>query len=266
MGRSSNFTDGQKATLFVLGKAMCAYTGRNLWLLDYGADPNYEPDWADHVIPVSRGGTSTLDNGVCAGFQANFDKGKNSLGHTCWFRDGKPTSYYRKAKVPPRLRSDIQKRLRRFAALHISDWYFNRAIWLAYLGVWQLHYKGNGMVRDDHYYARASYKKISKWQTLVSRDAVPSIESRGLAPASPSPDQEHLLQIREATSVDELHDIMFLFLRHFSASTVLLDKLDNVRERASASAPALLVALKRSRLAAPGTRTYIQDAIGRLGK
>ena len=74
MPRTSNFTDGEKAVLFALGKAMCAYTGRNLWILDYGADPNYQPDWADHVVPVSKGGASTLDNGVCACVEANSDK------------------------------------------------------------------------------------------------------------------------------------------------------------------------------------------------
>src|SRR5207302_7983136 len=94
MPRASNFTDRQKAELFVRDHATCAYTGKSLWLLDYGADPYFEVDWADHRRPVARGGTSTLANGVCASWGANFAKSDSLKRHACMFRFGRATPAY----------------------------------------------------------------------------------------------------------------------------------------------------------------------------
>ncbi len=66
MARASNFTDAQKARLFVLHRATCVCIGDKLWILDGGPDCNVPIDWADHVVPVAKGGLSILDNGVRA--------------------------------------------------------------------------------------------------------------------------------------------------------------------------------------------------------
>ena len=63
----TNFTDRQKAEIYTLDRATCAYSGRNLWLLDHGIDGKYIVDWAEHIKPASKSGKSNLENGVCAG-------------------------------------------------------------------------------------------------------------------------------------------------------------------------------------------------------
>ena len=117
MARSSNFTDKQKAELFVLHKATCAYSGENLWMLDYGADPYHQIDWADHVVPVSKGGKSTIANGVCAGWLHNYNKSdKSADDHPCFFRGGQPTEHY--FRLSDTRRSEIDRQMNRFAQLH----------------------------------------------------------------------------------------------------------------------------------------------------
>lgn len=49
----------QRAEIFVLDRGTCSYSGRSLWIADYGIDPSYAIDWADHIVPASRGGKST---------------------------------------------------------------------------------------------------------------------------------------------------------------------------------------------------------------
>ena len=74
MPRPSNFTDAQKAELYVLHRAFCVYSGEKLWALDTVASPYFTIDWVDHIHPVSRGGLSTIENGVCASWFHNKKK------------------------------------------------------------------------------------------------------------------------------------------------------------------------------------------------
>jgi len=96
--------------------------------------------------------------------------------------------------------------LARLERLHHSDWYFNRALFRILLGVEYLH-KGIG-VRDDVYYASATLKAITKCRKIVSKENVPTLECRELAPEKPSIDQTLLLSVRNALSVDEILSIM----------------------------------------------------------
>ena len=180
MGRTSNFTDRQRADLFVRDRAACAYSGRNLWLLDYGADPYYQVDWADHRVPVASGGQSTLANGVCASWAANFDKRDRVGGYVCLFIEGRPTTTYLNTHTT--LPRSLERRFRRFSRLHYSDWYLNRALFRLWLGVAYLSDENCERTRDDAYYARAAYRILIRWRTISKRERVPTLEERAFMP------------------------------------------------------------------------------------
>lgn len=73
----TNFSDKVKAEIYARDRAICAFTGMNLWLLDEGAGGFYNMCCIDHVIPATRGGTSTVDNGVATFVVYNYNKGNN---------------------------------------------------------------------------------------------------------------------------------------------------------------------------------------------
>jgi hypothetical protein len=216
MARASNFTDRQKAELFVRDHATCAYTGKSLWLLDYGADPYFEVDWADHRKPVARGGTSTLANGVCASWGANFAKSDSLKRHPCMFRSGSATPAYLRdhcSSVPLRM----QRQLARFSRLHYSDWYFNRALFRLWLGVAFLAAKDAGRVRDDAYYCRASSRMLEQWRRITTASVIPSLETRGLVPRRLRPNQRLMLDVREVESIEGIAAIMRKLVPFYAA-------------------------------------------------
>ncbi len=215
MTRSSNFTDAQKAALYVRDRAICAYSGETLWILDSGATPYFPVDWADHVVPVTRGGESSLENGVCASWQHNKAKRDSLTPPPRLFYAGKPTTHF--TKVYGEIPVHLSKYLKRLEVLHHSDWYFNRAMFRLLLGVHYLH-NGKGVrSRDDLYYASATLKAIKTWRRLVASENIPQLEDRKLAPKAPSPDQQLMLDVRSAESVDTIRKIMKRLLPSYAA-------------------------------------------------
>ncbi|MBI5006799.1 MAG: hypothetical protein HZB95_06695 [Nitrosomonadales bacterium] len=202
MARASNFTDAQKAQLYVLHLATCVYSGDKLWILDGGATPYFTIDWADHIIPVAKGGLSTLENGVCASWYHNKEKSDKTEVPPFLFFKGKATKHYYKfnKSLPRKMASDLS----RFGNLHHSDWYFNRALFRMLLGVDYLHNGVGIRTRDNVYYAGATLKAITKWRRIVTKESVATLEERGIAPATPSPDQKLMLKIRNVTTVDDI--------------------------------------------------------------
>lgn len=215
MARPSNFTDRQKAELFVRDRATCAYTGRSLWLLHYGCDPYYQVDWADHLVPVSKGGLSTIRNGVCASWASNFEKGNRTEARSCRFVGGAPTqSFLRSGRKIP---TSVERQFKTFAALHSSDWYFNRALFRLWLGVAFLADGACTRSRGDAYYAKASFTILQRWKKLVANEKVPSLERRSLVPKRSTPDQRLMLQVREAESARDIRELMGRLLPYFIA-------------------------------------------------
>jgi hypothetical protein len=206
MTRRSNFTEAQKAQLFVLHRATCVYTGEKLWLLDGGATPYFTIDWADHLVPVARGGASTIENGVCASWHYNKKKNASEKKPEFLFFKGKPRALYFKQRS--RLPLGVVRDLERLGTLHHSDWYFNRAIFRVLLGVDWLDNGVGVRTRDDRYYAAAALKAIRKWRILVARELVPSLEQRKLVPRRPRYDQKLLLALRSVDSIPELRTSM----------------------------------------------------------
>jgi hypothetical protein len=217
MARLSNFTDAQKAELYVRHRATCVYSGEKLWILDGGASPHFVIDWADHIFPVSKGGLSTLENGVCASWYHNSEKGNKTEVPGFLFYEGKPTKLFHRLyiSVPRAMARD----LKRFAKLHSSDWYFNRALFRVLLGVDYLHNGIGVRTRDDLYYSAAALKAISKWRKIVLKEEVATLEERGLVSGQLLPDQLLLLDVREAVSVGEIRKIMKRLLPTYGTNT-----------------------------------------------
>lgn len=218
MARISNFTDIQKAQIYVRDRATCAYSGEKLWILDGGVDPYFSIDWADHIFPVSQGGASTLDNGVCSSYQCNIEKKDKTEASGFLFYKGKATKYFYElhTKLPDKISHDLD----RFDMLHYSDWYFNRAIFRTLLGVDYLH-NGIGIrTRDNLYYAKAALKVIKKWRAIIDKEMIATLEERKLVPINPSLDQQFLLNIRESSNVSDILRIMEKLLPIYTVKAI----------------------------------------------
>ena len=51
-----NFSDAVRAAAYARDRATCCYSGKSLWIADFGADPHFAIDWAEHYEPAARGG------------------------------------------------------------------------------------------------------------------------------------------------------------------------------------------------------------------
>ena len=185
---------------------MCVYSGDKLWILDGGATPYFTIDWADHVFPVAKGGSSTLENGVCASWNHNKEKRDNTDTPVFLFYGGKPTEHFYKLNC--KLTCKMTHYLTRMGKLHHSDWYFNRALFRLLLGVNYLHNGIGVRSRDDIYYAKATLKAITKWRRIVLTESISTLEERELTPVKPSTGQKIMLEVRCANSVKEVRGIM----------------------------------------------------------
>jgi hypothetical protein len=226
--RKTNFTDRQKADIYVRDRAICAYSGRNLWLLDYGADSRYISDWADHILPVSRGGQSTVENGICASWIYNYAKGNSERPHLILFLAGRPTPDF--FYIYDIVTMETARNLKRFGQLHYSDWYFNRALWRMCLGIWWLDNRARGIIRsrDDYYYANASMKFINIWRSIIEKEAVPSLKKRGLIPRTLTEDQKLFLSLRNVVSSYDILKLMKSLLPYHRANAKALSVLDKL--------------------------------------
>jgi hypothetical protein len=219
----TNFTDAQKAEIYVRDKAMCAFSGASLWLLDSGACGYYLSDWADHVKPSSGGGASAIDNGICASWLYNYAKSDSPYPGVPLFSRGVPTQefFLLQHQFTP---ADFERHVR-FSKLDASDWSFNRAIWLLCLGLCWLSDAGEGQLRsrDNIYYAKAALKRISVWRALVAANSIETLEKRGLTPKPLQEDHKLLLAIRGVTSTQAILDIMNRLLPFHTANQAAFD-------------------------------------------
>lgn len=203
----TNFTDEQRAEIFVLDRATCSYSGRSLWIAEYGIDPGYAIDWADHIVPASRGGKSVVENGAAASWLYNYLRGSGQQRFVI-FRRGLPTAGHtiHIGAIDP----VVAARLHRFRVLHLSDWFLNRAMWHVWIGIAFEHERRQGLKRsrDYNYYAAASLKCLTKWRRLVERDSVASLEQRRLVSSKAEADQLRLLEVRSATANRALVEMM----------------------------------------------------------
>jgi hypothetical protein len=223
----TGFTDKQKAEIFVINKATCQFSGKGLWILDYGASPDYDVDWVDHIKPISKGGTSNIENAACVSSIFNYKKRNNTSDNVLFFKKGLPTSdYYYYYTILP---FGYCERLKRLRKLHYTDWYFNRVLYRFLVAVdTMLHPKSNKhklLVRNPEYWLNSALKILLKWQELNKKETVPTFEKRGILPNILSKDQYILLKIREVTKVSSLVSIMKEIKPYYQANEKLIDLL-----------------------------------------
>lgn len=197
MSSRVEFTDAQRAKIFVRDRATCCFSGANLWLLDAPLRPGFERDWVDHIKPAARGGKTEESNGVCASHTFNAKKRHNTADHAYLFERGLPTWRYFSlfGTLPP---AQVE-RLTRLARLVEADWYFNRAVGLVLLSFDQrcrlARYEERPQ-RDDQYWVRAAYRKIAEFQQCPGDS---TMEARGLVP-TPNDMQQAWLGLRQSAS------------------------------------------------------------------
>jgi len=221
----SNFSEAQRAEIYARDRALCGYSGRSLWLADYGAAP-YSIDWIDHHSPVARGGTPTLENGVCASWLYNWVKREHKRA-VLLFHSGYPTvDFYTYHQTLP---ESIGEHLQRFASLHPSDWYFNRALYHVVAAAAQHGQRrkdGTPFKRDAAYDARATLKYLTRWREHAY--GVPSLKRRGLLPQRRSPDQRLLLSVAEMDSVQQVRRVIRELTPYVRAAWGAMEALSGV--------------------------------------
>lgn len=257
MARVSNFTDLQKARIFVRDRAHCCYTARPLWLLDQGCSAVWSIDWADHVKPVAEGGRSDLSNGCCASAHANYDK-RDGRGIPPALRAGIPTRHW--GRLDAETRQQATKTIRRYSRLHVSDWYFNRAVFRALLGVgraYGVETRQPRKTRGVEYYAIACLKALRLWRELAA--GVDSFEMRGLAPAKPTSDQAILLSLRQARDIADVRRVISALVPYHRECTEMVNRL---RSSPSPARAALIASHALTRTWPPGMAVYLARRAG----
>lgn len=231
--RRDEFADQDKAAIFVRDRATCCYSGKSLWLLDYGAAPT-SVDWVDHIVPASKGGLAEPDNGLCASWV--FNKLKRDLGGTMpLFIAGYPTvDFFTFYETVP---DSIAAQLHRFAALHISDWYFNRAVYHVQVAAAQKDLRradGKEFTRGLEYWCKAAQKYLARWGKLVGRERPLDFASRQLLPTNPSVDHEILLPLLNVPELGEVIRIASELAPFAAASWQAFVDLSLIENRAAA--------------------------------
>jgi hypothetical protein len=200
-----NFNDSDKAKIFVRDRATCCFSGANLWLLDAPVRVGWQSDWADHKIPISRGGKADWEkNGVCASHTYNMKKRNNSADTTHLFENGHPTTlYYDLFGSPP---THVTERLQRLSKLQESDWYFNRALTWIFEALNFKWWPEADYTRKDTHWFDAAFKKLSIYRKILKKKPeLLSFEDRGLI-KDPSDTQKILLSIRNCDTRDSMKE------------------------------------------------------------
>ena len=205
--KRKEFTDRQKAEIFVLDKATCCMSGKCLWLLDYGAAPSYR-DWVDHINPSAKGGGADIDNGACMSWYHNHFKrdSQNMENHLLFFR-GHPTEnfFFLNERIP----DEMTANLLRFQSLHWSDWFFNRAVSHVLIASGQSSTKrvdGKAFSRGPDYWAGAAVKALAIWKDGAA-DVQP-MAKRGLVIKPITEDRNLLLSLIDATSIHQVKAVI----------------------------------------------------------
>ena len=156
-------------------------------------------DWADHIDPAAKGGTASIANGACASFPFNWAK-QDKPNAIFLFHRGAPTiEFFTHYEVVP---AEVATHLRRFAALHWSDWHFNRSVFHVLVAAGQQGERrrdGQKFKRDRNYWATASLRSLEAWHKASGEAR--SLKTRKLLPPRPTIDHRILIELQTAASV-----------------------------------------------------------------
>jgi hypothetical protein len=232
--KRQEFTDRQKADIFARDRALCCFTGKSLWLLDYGGGPS-TVDWVDHINPAARGGRADIDNGACASWLYNKQKRDCNQGIYLFF-EGRPTeTFYTYYETLPQ---SIAQHLIRFQKIHFTDWYFNRAIFHIQLATAQIVERkradGKTWTRGLEYRNKAAFKFLCQWRNLVVSEKPSTMTKRHLLPSRPSSDQQIVLKLLDAQKPDDIGKIAKALAPFSKASWNALSSLAYIESRKEA--------------------------------
>ena len=216
------FNDQQRAQIFAEGKGTCAFCGHNLWILSFGISPFWEQDWADHIKPSSRRGTSTHDNGICSCCSCNTKKSSNSRDKAYLLTKlGRPT-YFGFVWRRHRIDETIATQLQMLSRLQPVDWYFNRALTNSF---WHManEFEGEKKKRGKKYWLGAAWRFLKKWRKQMDRleragEKLPSFENRGLVPKPKRADVRLVLSLRDAQTEKAAFKILDSLNRFYQAT------------------------------------------------
>ena len=219
--------DRLRAAVFARDKGICAFSGLSLWMLDFGASPFSHPDWVDHIVPASRGGSDKLDNLISASFFHNSKKLNNSRDRSYLFQNGVPTEefYFRIGELSQQ-QSEL---LVRNARLIESDWYFNRALFNISVALGN-DSGGFEAVRGRDYWINSAYKRLETWRRLTNGAGPSWFMRRGLVRYPRAPDVRLMLSLTQAGQ-DELRKAYGKLLKHYRANCVAVERLARSRTR-----------------------------------
>ena len=113
--------------------------------------------------------------------------------------------------------------LRRLSKLHPSDWYFNRCLADVFIGYYyQVDRSRPRPKRTDKYWFNAGWKNLQKYQSLVERDPVASMEARGILLDADRPDVKALLRLRTVRTkgefLNKVRDLYTTFEANYTLS------------------------------------------------
>ena len=238
------FSDATRAKIFAWDRAVCALTGANLWMLDYGLSGMEQEDWADHVKPAARGGKHVPENGVCASAEANFTKSANGRANEFWFIGGRPTYrfYSDLGKVPEAtahwLRREVQPR----------DWFFNRSLRNFMYVVSADVFDVRGYKRHDNelYYPKATLRFLIEFRTIWQSDhehdagptrgeAVLDWQARGLLPNPVWPEQMSLLDLLNCEKAEDVIQLAKRLSKRYAKNFGWVEKMDHWTKSCDAS-------------------------------
>lgn len=259
--RRDEFTDRDKAEIFVRDRALCSYSGKSLWLLDYGAAPG-SIDWVDHIVPASKGGRAVVENGLCASWV--FNKLKRDVGGTMpLFIAGLPTAdfltYY---EIIPEA---IGAHLQRFAALHFSDWFYNRAVFQVLLAAAQEGERradGKPFARGLDYRCKAAMKYLVQWAKFVDQTSPADFASRALLPRESSLDHELLTSLTKVPALPQIVRVASELAPYKYASWQACVDLSLCEEKAEATE--LLARVEADPFVVPRVRRAVRHNISML--
>lgn len=204
----ANFTDKQKAEIFVRDRGICGFSGKSLWVLDYGVCPTFDYDWPDHIKPSRKGGKADIINGICSSSFFNAKKKDNGSDNKYFWKEGRPTpDYFAHYGTVDKV---IWSNISRFSNLKISDWYFNRAMADVYWGVSWLYWKHYRVkyTRDVNYYSKAAWKMLEKCRRLDKNLTIAGLRERQLTPVLAGKDQKIMLTLVEALRIKDIEEVV----------------------------------------------------------
>ncbi|MFO1399354.1 MAG: hypothetical protein U1F48_20070 [Burkholderiales bacterium] len=260
--KRAEFPERVKAEIFARDRALCSYTGQNLWRLDHGASPGSEV-WIDHIHPASRGGAGTVENGACSNWLYNRIK-KAGGGSVRLFYAGLPTvDYYTLFGIVPKRIADHFKR---FALLHWTDYYPNKAVNVAILAAAILkepqRKDGANYKRDLNYWCNAVFASLATWRELRALHKVPTLARRKLLPKRPTEDQRILIEMLDAQSIPQIRTLVRKFAPYYYHSWRAVAYLAEVQSREQALE--LLREAGGHPLVVPRARAIIRANVKRL--